>query len=106
MSKPSVVFADEPTGNLDSHASETILAMLRRVLDDFKQTVVMVTHDPLAAADAHPDPFLRHGLVMREAGRLDPRQILERDEDPAAHLEVIAWQTRCATSRLGAAGQR
>jgi putative ABC transport system ATP-binding protein len=45
VSKPAVVFADEPTGNLDSKASEDVLDLLRRAVDDFEQTVVMVTHD-------------------------------------------------------------
>ena len=50
MSRPSIVFADEPTGNLDSHASAEVLAFLRKSVDEFDQTIVMVTHDPLAAA--------------------------------------------------------
>ncbi|HEX2127499.1 MAG TPA: ABC transporter ATP-binding protein, partial [Thermoleophilaceae bacterium] len=49
ISKPAVVFADEPTGNLDSRSSEEVLRMLRRSVDDLGQTVVMVTHDPEAA---------------------------------------------------------
>jgi putative ABC transport system ATP-binding protein len=77
MSRPSVVFADEPTGNLDTHASEVILAMLRRAVDDFGQTVVMVTHNPLAAAHADRVLFLRDGLVVREAERLDALEILD-----------------------------
>jgi putative ABC transport system ATP-binding protein len=77
MSRPSVVFADEPTGNLDSQATEVIMAMLRRAVDDFGQTVVMVTHDPLAAAHADRILFLQYGLVMREAERLSAREILD-----------------------------
>jgi putative ABC transport system ATP-binding protein len=77
MSRPSVVFADEPTGNLDSQATEVIMAMLRRAVDDFGQTVVMVTHDPLAAAHADRVLFLQYGLVMREAERLSAREILD-----------------------------
>jgi putative ABC transport system ATP-binding protein len=77
MSRPSVIFADEPTGNLDSRASESILAMLRRAVDDFGQTVVMVTHDPLAATYADRVLFLRDGLVVREADRLSALEILD-----------------------------
>jgi putative ABC transport system ATP-binding protein len=49
VTRPAVVFADEPTGNLDSHSSADVLELLRRAVDDFGQTVVMVTHDPSAA---------------------------------------------------------
>ncbi|MDQ6806754.1 MAG: ABC transporter ATP-binding protein [Actinomycetota bacterium] len=77
MSRPSVIFADEPTGNLDSRASEAILEMLRRAVDDFGQTVVMVTHDPLAATYADRVLFLRDGLVVREAERLSALEILD-----------------------------
>ena len=77
MSRPSVVFADEPTGNLDSQATEVILAMLRRAVDEFGQTIVMVTHDPLAAAHADRILFLQDGLVVREAERLSAPEILD-----------------------------
>jgi putative ABC transport system ATP-binding protein len=77
MSRPSVVFADEPTGNLDSHATEVILAMLRRAVDDFGQTIVMVTHDPLSAAHADRILFLQDGLVVRESERLSAPEILD-----------------------------
>jgi putative ABC transport system ATP-binding protein len=77
MSRPSVVFADEPTGNLDSYATDVIMAMLRRAVDDFGQTVVLVTHDPLAAAHADRVLFLQYGLVVREAERLSTREILD-----------------------------
>ena len=52
VSKPAVVFADEPTGNLDSKATEDVLRLLRQAVDEFGQTVIMVTHDPAAAAHA------------------------------------------------------
>ncbi|MFN2521552.1 MAG: ATP-binding cassette domain-containing protein, partial [Candidatus Limnocylindria bacterium] len=52
MPRPAVVFADEPTGNLDSQAGEMILTMLRRAVDDLGQTIAIVTHDPTAAAQA------------------------------------------------------
>lgn len=72
VSKPSIVFADEPTGNLDSHAATEVLEFLRRSVTDFGQTVVMVTHDPRAASYAHRVVFLADGAI---AGHLeDPSQ--------------------------------
>jgi putative ABC transport system ATP-binding protein len=66
VSKPAVVFADEPTGNLDSGASTEVLALLRRAVDDFDQTVVMVTHDPAAAAYADRLIVLADGRVASD----------------------------------------
>jgi putative ABC transport system ATP-binding protein len=66
VSKPAVVFADEPTGNLDSKASAGVLDLLRRAVDDFDQTVVMVTHDPVAAAHADRLITLRDGRVVQD----------------------------------------
>jgi putative ABC transport system ATP-binding protein len=65
-SRPSIVFADEPTGNLDSNASAELLGFLRRSVDDFGQTIVMVTHDPNAAAYADHVVFLQDGRVVDE----------------------------------------
>jgi putative ABC transport system ATP-binding protein len=65
-SRPAVVFADEPTGNLDSRASEEVLLMLRHAVDDFGQTVVMVTHDPHAASFADRLIVLHDGRVSHE----------------------------------------
>jgi putative ABC transport system ATP-binding protein len=67
MSKPAVVFADEPTGNLDSKSSEEVLRMLRQSVDELGQTVVMVTHDPEAAAYADRLLVLRDGLMVHDA---------------------------------------
>ena len=63
LSRPAVVFADEPTGNLDTKASEDVLRLLRQAVDEFGQTVVMVTHDPEAAAHADRLVVLRDGRV-------------------------------------------
>jgi putative ABC transport system ATP-binding protein len=73
VSKPAVVFADEPTGNLDSKSSEEVLRMLRQSVDDLGQTVVMVTHDPEAASYADRLIVLRDGLVVHDcdAGTAD-----------------------------------
>jgi putative ABC transport system ATP-binding protein len=73
ISQPAVVFADEPTGNLDSKSGEGILALMRRAVDDFGQTVVMVTHDANAAATADRVVMLVDGRVVRDqaAGSVD-----------------------------------
>jgi putative ABC transport system ATP-binding protein len=67
ISKPAVVFADEPTGNLDSKASEDVLRLLRQAVDEFGQTVIMVSHDPEAAAHADRLITLRDGRVVHDA---------------------------------------
>ncbi len=72
VSRPSIVFADEPTGNLDSRSAGEVLTFLRRSVDELDQTVVMVTHEPRAASYAHRVVFLADG---RLAGELhDPTQ--------------------------------
>ncbi|HXR61563.1 MAG TPA: ABC transporter ATP-binding protein [Solirubrobacterales bacterium] len=67
VSKPAVVFADEPTGNLDSKASADVLRLLRQAVDEFGQTVVMVTHDPGAAAHADRLITLQDGRIVSDA---------------------------------------
>ena len=67
VNRPAVVFADEPTGNLDSKASADVLALLRRAVDEFGQTVVMVTHDPDAAAAADRVVEMADGLIVGDA---------------------------------------
>ncbi len=66
VSKPAVVFADEPTGNLDSKASTEVLGLLRQAVDEFGQTVIMVTHDPAAAAHADRLITLRDGRIVHD----------------------------------------
>jgi putative ABC transport system ATP-binding protein len=66
VSRPTIVFADEPTGNLDSGASEEILGFLRRSVDEFGQTLVIVTHEPVAAAFADRVLFLADGQIVDE----------------------------------------
>jgi putative ABC transport system ATP-binding protein len=77
ISRPAVVFADEPTGNLDSVASEEILRTLRQAVDDFGQTVVMVTHDAHAASFADRIVVLRDGQVAHDGPCGSEEQILE-----------------------------
>ncbi|WP_414690956.1 ABC transporter ATP-binding protein [Nocardioides sp.] len=78
MSQPSIVFADEPTGNLDSTSGAEVLRFLRRSVDEFGQTIVMVTHDPVAASYCDRVVFLRDGRVVDELSRPSREQILER----------------------------
>ncbi len=75
VSKPAVVFADEPTGNLDSSASEEVLALLRRAVDEFGQTVVMVTHDANAASVADRVLVLVDGEIVQDAEAGSPEQV-------------------------------
>jgi putative ABC transport system ATP-binding protein len=77
ISRPSVTFADEPTGNLDSRSSRDVLDMLRRAVDDLGQTIVMVTHDAQAAAIADRVVFLADGRTMRDEGHLTTGEILD-----------------------------
>jgi putative ABC transport system ATP-binding protein len=67
VSRPTVIFADEPTGNLDSATSGEILTVLREAVDTYQQTTVMVTHDVNAAATADRSLFLADGLIVRDA---------------------------------------
>ena len=66
VSRPEIIFADEPTGNLDSKAGGELLAFMRRAVDGFGQTIVMVTHDPVAASYADRIVFLADGKVVDE----------------------------------------
>jgi putative ABC transport system ATP-binding protein len=75
--RPAVVFADEPTGNLDSHSSEEVLALLRQAVDDFGQTVVMVTHDPQAAAVADRIVVLRDGEIVHDGTAKGTEHVLD-----------------------------
>jgi putative ABC transport system ATP-binding protein len=72
VTRPDVIFGDEPTGNLDSRSGAQVLGFLRRAVDDFGQTIVMVTHDPVAAAHADAIVFLADG------------QVVDRMDDPTA----------------------
>jgi putative ABC transport system ATP-binding protein len=65
-SRPAVIFADEPTGNLDSKSSDEVLRLLRRAVDDFGQTVVMVTHDPYSASFADRLVVLKDGRIVHD----------------------------------------
>jgi putative ABC transport system ATP-binding protein len=77
VSKPAVVFADEPTGNLDSKASTEVLKLLRQAVDEFGQTVIMVTHDPAAAAHADRLITLRDGRIVHDAAPGSADEVIE-----------------------------
>jgi putative ABC transport system ATP-binding protein len=76
ISKPTVVFADEPTGNLDSKTGGEILELLRHSVEELGQTTVMVTHDPRAAAIADRVLFLADGLIVRDMPKAEPHEVI------------------------------
>jgi putative ABC transport system ATP-binding protein len=80
-SRPTVLFADEPTGNLDSATSSELLGLLRNSVDKFAQTTVMVTHDPNAAAIADRILFLADGVVVRDVGRSSAHDVVTAMEE-------------------------
>jgi putative ABC transport system ATP-binding protein len=77
-SQPEIIFADEPTGNLDSRASAEILDFMRRAVTELGQTIVMVTHDPTAASYAERIIFLADGRVVDEMHEPTAERVLER----------------------------
>jgi putative ABC transport system ATP-binding protein len=83
VSRPTVMFADEPTGNLDSTTSAEILQLLAESVESYGQTTVMVTHDPRAAAIADRVLFLADGAIVRELGRCEQSDILRVMEEVA-----------------------
>jgi putative ABC transport system ATP-binding protein len=83
VSRPTIVFADEPTGNLDSKTSAEILELMRNSVDAYGQTTVMVTHDARAAAIADRILFLADGVVVRDHGRSDAGEVIEVMEELA-----------------------
>ena len=76
-SKPELIFADEPTGNLDSRAGAEILGFMRRSVDEFAQSIVMVTHDPAAAAYADRVLFLADGRIVDELASPTADRVLD-----------------------------
>jgi putative ABC transport system ATP-binding protein len=88
VSKPQIVFADEPTGNLDSAAGAEVLSFLRKSVDDFGQTVVMVTHDPLAASYTDRVVFLGDGRVVDELRSPTSERVLEKMKQLSARPPI------------------
>lgn len=78
VTRPAVLFADEPTGALDSKSARTVLGLLRQMVDSAGQTMVMVTHDPSAAARADSVVFLSDGRIVDRADRPSAREVADR----------------------------
>jgi putative ABC transport system ATP-binding protein len=78
ITRPEIIFADEPTGNLDSHASSELLAFMRQAVDELGQTIVIVTHDAVAAAHADRVVFLADGVIVDELLEPTVEAILDR----------------------------
>ena len=110
MSRPEIIFADEPTGNLDSQSGAEVLGFLRRSVDEFGQTIVMVTHDPGAASHTDRVVFLADGRVVDEMRDPTAERVLERMKGfekghvpgsaaaRAAHDARAAHEARVATA--------
>ena len=81
VSRPEVLFADEPTGNLDSRTGRQVLDLLRRSADEFGQTIVMVTHDPGAATIADRVLFLKDGGIVLDRDHMDGDEIFDTIKD-------------------------
>jgi putative ABC transport system ATP-binding protein len=77
-SKPQIIFADEPTGNLDSRSGSDVLTFMRQAVDNMGQTIVMVTHDPVAASHADRIVFLADGKIVDEMLKPTAEKVLER----------------------------
>jgi putative ABC transport system ATP-binding protein len=78
LARPAIIFADEPTGNLDSRSGAEVLDFLRRAVDQYGQTIVMVTHDPLAAGRADRALFLADGRLVDEMADPSADRVLDR----------------------------
>jgi len=94
ISRPVVIFADEPTGNLDSHTGDEVLQLLRRSADEFGQTIVMVTHDARAATSADRIVFLQDGRIELDCGHMSRDEIY----DTIKSLEATSERGGGATS--------
>ncbi|WP_446664700.1 ABC transporter ATP-binding protein [Flexivirga sp. B27] len=96
VGRPQIIFGDEPTGNLDSRSSAEVLSILRKSVDDFGQTVVIVTHDPRAASYADRVIFLADGQIVNDKRGLSTDDIYEYmkdlDEHPPAQVAAAAEQ--------------
>jgi putative ABC transport system ATP-binding protein len=77
VTRPAIVFADEPTGNLDTRAGAEVLGFLRRAVDELGQTVVVVTHDPVAAGYADSALFLADGRIVDTVDEPTPERVLD-----------------------------
>jgi len=87
VGRPTIVFADEPTGNLDSQSGAEVLDLLRRSAADYGQTIVMVTHDPVAASYTDRVVFLADGRIVDELRHPDRDSVIEMTKKHAAAVE-------------------
>ena len=78
VSRPEIIFADEPTGNLDSRSGAEVLDFLQRSVEEFGQTIVMVTHDPMAASHTHRAVFLADGQIRDDLADPTADSVLDR----------------------------
>ena len=78
VGRPQIVFADEPTGNLDSHSGSEVLSFMRLAVREFGQTIVMVTHDPVAASYADRAVFLADGRIVADVDHPTPDSVLDQ----------------------------
>jgi putative ABC transport system ATP-binding protein len=78
IAKPEIIFADEPSGNLDSKSSAELLGFMRRAVKEFGQTIVMVTHDPTSAGYADRVLFLQDGKIVDQMENPNPDKVLDR----------------------------
>ncbi|MEU3512264.1 ABC transporter ATP-binding protein [Streptomyces longwoodensis] len=109
VSRPELIFADEPTGNLDSRAGLEVLGFLRRAVDELGQTVVMVTHDPGAAAHSDLVLFLADGRIVDEMERPTAEAVLERMkrfDGVRAAVDAAVDETGRGTGGTAADGER
>ncbi len=104
VTRPAVVFADEPTGNLDSTSARDVLGFLRRSVDELGQSVVMVTHDPTAASYADRVLFLADGRIVDELRAPTPETVLERLGALTRRVEADADETRADETGADVAG--
>lgn len=88
-SRPDIVFADEPTGNLDSRSGAEVMSLLRSTVDDHGQTTVMVTHDPVAAAYTDRVVFLTDGRIVDELRHPDREQVLDKMQQLAVREPMV-----------------
>jgi putative ABC transport system ATP-binding protein len=83
--RPSVIFADEPTGNLDTVSGSEVLSLMRAAVDDYGQTIVMVTHDPVSASTADRVVFLFDGKIVDQLDRPDADTVFDRMRSLSQH---------------------
>ena len=89
ISEPAILLADEPTGNLDTKTGTAIMELLRRSCNELNQTVIVVTHDPKAAAYANRIIFLRDGNIVEELHPGDEQPLAERLRNIMSTMERL-----------------